>query len=63
MSTLFDVFPTLPEGFSYTPEFLTRQEENEVLKIISGIELHTFHRKISRKGAKEAKAQRKLMQN
>ena len=42
MSSLFDVSPILPDGFSYTPEFISTQEEREVLKIISGIELHTF---------------------
>ena len=42
MNTLFEVLPTVPEGFSYTPDFITPEEESDILKIISGIDLHTF---------------------
>lgn len=33
---------SVPEGFSYYPDFLSDQEEGDLLKVISGIELHTF---------------------
>jgi alkylated DNA repair dioxygenase AlkB len=32
----------IPEGFEYYPDFLSPREESDLLKIISGIELHTF---------------------
>lgn len=42
MLTLFPTGPVLPEGFSYTPSFLTREEEQQLLELIRDIELHTF---------------------
>lgn len=32
----------IPEGFEYYPDFLSKQEEDQLLEIITGIELHTF---------------------
>jgi alkylated DNA repair dioxygenase AlkB len=43
MNTLFDVRPNLPEGFTYTPDFISAVEEERLLKNISTLELHTFH--------------------
>jgi alkylated DNA repair dioxygenase AlkB len=39
------VLPQLPRGFSYEPEFLTRAEEQELLREIAGLELRpaTYH--------------------
>jgi alkylated DNA repair dioxygenase AlkB len=42
MDTLFPVQPAFPQGFEYFPDFITEGEEKELLKAISGIELHTF---------------------
>jgi alkylated DNA repair dioxygenase AlkB len=42
MTTLFDIAPKVPEGFSYSPEFITVEEEKHLLKFISTIELKTF---------------------
>ncbi len=42
MNTLFPDQPTLPEGFMYVPEFISQQEEHELLGVISTIELQTF---------------------
>jgi alkylated DNA repair dioxygenase AlkB len=42
MLTLFPVEPVLPEGFAYSPDFLSEQEEMELTDIISSIELQTF---------------------
>src|SRR5688572_14245159 len=41
MLTLFP--PLYPEGFNYTEGFITEDEEKLLLKIISGIALHTFN--------------------
>jgi hypothetical protein len=32
----------IPEGFEYYPDFLSEQEENDLLNIISAYELETF---------------------
>jgi alkylated DNA repair dioxygenase AlkB len=42
VNTLFPVEPQLPEGFEYIPDFLTEQEEAELIKNISTISLHAF---------------------
>jgi alkylated DNA repair dioxygenase AlkB len=43
IETLFAVERNYPPGFSYTPSFLTLDEEAELLKVISAIHLHTFN--------------------
>jgi alkylated DNA repair dioxygenase AlkB len=42
MQTLFPIEPTLPEGFSYTPDFISEDEETGLLDVISRLNLHTF---------------------
>jgi len=42
MNTLFPIEPFFPEGFSYLPDFITPEEENDLLRIISKTELHSF---------------------
>jgi alkylated DNA repair dioxygenase AlkB len=42
MQTLFSIEPTLPEGFTYTPDFISEAEEAALLDVISRINLHTF---------------------
>ena len=42
MLTLFPIEPVLPEGFVYTPDFLSAQEEMDLIDIVSGMELQTF---------------------
>lgn len=42
MSTLFDLTPVLPYGFSYYPEFLTEQEEIELLAAVSKLTLRAL---------------------
>ncbi len=42
MNTLFPIPPAFPEGFSYTPDFLTPDEEIELYKHIEKLELHPF---------------------
>lgn len=45
MTTLFDISPTLPEGFSYQNDFISVPEEAQLLKAIPKLELSTmkFH--------------------
>lgn len=43
MQTLFQLEPVLPAGFLYYPEFISCQEEAELLREIQGIKLHTFY--------------------
>jgi alkylated DNA repair dioxygenase AlkB len=43
MNTLFPIEPVLPQGFSYTENFLSPEEEQSLLKEITNIELHSFH--------------------
>lgn len=42
MNTLFPIESVFPEGFSYHPNFITEQEEQDLLKAISQTELHSF---------------------
>lgn len=42
MIPLFPVGKNYPEGFSYHPDFITKQEEEELLWEIKKVELHTF---------------------
>ena len=43
MSTLFPVEFAYPEGFSYSPDFLTENEELKLYKEITKIDLHNFN--------------------
>lgn len=45
MNTLFDITPQLPEGFQYSPNFITEAEEKLLLETIGKYELQTmkFH--------------------
>ena len=45
LNTLFSLKPELPEGFIYTPDFLTMNEETELYEEISKVELRKmlFH--------------------
>src|SRR5688500_18328932 len=43
MDTLFAREPDLPPGFRYFPDFITEEEEAELLKEISIIELQVFN--------------------
>src|SRR6476619_6352705 len=40
MNTLFPIDPDFPEGFSYVRDFISAEEEKELLQTISKIELH-----------------------
>src|SRR5215216_5709349 len=42
MNTLFPAEPAYPEGFSYFPGFLSKEEEAELLDHVRKAELHTF---------------------
>lgn len=43
METLFPVEPVFPPGFVYQPDFISLQEEEELIRLItSSIQLHTF---------------------
>lgn len=42
MNTLFPIKSAFPEGFTYTPDFLTQEEEIKLNEQIQKIELHTF---------------------
>ncbi|MDB5202970.1 MAG: 2OG-Fe(II) oxygenase [Ferruginibacter sp.] len=39
LQTLFDIEPRLPEGFTYQPEFISKEEEEHLLQIISSLEM------------------------
>lgn len=39
---MFPLEPVYPEGFDYLPSFISRAEEEELLKVIKNIQLHTF---------------------
>jgi alkylated DNA repair dioxygenase AlkB len=43
MQTLFPVESIYPEGFSYFPDFLSIQEEDELLAAIKKVDLHVFN--------------------
>jgi alkylated DNA repair dioxygenase AlkB len=42
MLTLFDQPPMFPEGFTYYPDFINTNEEQELLAFIQQIELHSM---------------------
>ena len=42
MNTLFAIETVFPEGFSYYPDFITKEEEQYLLQAIAQTELHTF---------------------
>ncbi|HTM91835.1 MAG TPA: alpha-ketoglutarate-dependent dioxygenase AlkB [Flavisolibacter sp.] len=42
MNTLFAIETVFPEGFSYYPDFITKEEEHYLLQVIEQTELHTF---------------------
>lgn len=42
-NTLFSLHPVFPEGFSYHPDFLSTEEEQQLLEEISTIILHPFY--------------------
>jgi alkylated DNA repair dioxygenase AlkB len=42
MQTLFPIEQTYPSGFSYADDFISHEEEQQLLKEIEKIELHTF---------------------
>ncbi|MDB5191084.1 MAG: alpha-ketoglutarate-dependent dioxygenase AlkB [Segetibacter sp.] len=43
MNLLFPIEPNYPPGFSYTPDFITAEEETQLLKAIQDIQLHNFN--------------------
>lgn len=43
INTLFSLHPVFPEGFSYYPDFLSTQEEQQLLQEISAISVHPFY--------------------
>lgn len=45
MNTLFDIAPALPGGFNYHQNFITHEEEHNLLKVIEGLPLQPmqFH--------------------
>jgi alkylated DNA repair dioxygenase AlkB len=42
MNTLFPVEKVTPEGFEYTPDFISPAEEEDLLRVIKALELQTF---------------------
>ncbi|MDF2438802.1 MAG: alkylated repair protein [Bacteroidota bacterium] len=42
MSSLFDIPPDYPKGFSYSPDFITEKEEHYLLGIIKSLPFETF---------------------
>ena len=42
METLFPEHPHYPSGFEYFPDFISLQEEKDLLGLIGTIELHPF---------------------
>jgi alkylated DNA repair dioxygenase AlkB len=45
MNTLFEIGPVLPQGFNYYPNFITTDEEAQLVKVIERFDLQTmkFH--------------------
>jgi alkylated DNA repair dioxygenase AlkB len=43
MNTLFPTQPVYPDGFCYTPDFISEQEEIELCNHIRNVELHHFN--------------------
>jgi alkylated DNA repair dioxygenase AlkB len=41
-ASLFDISNDAPEGFVYRPEFISREEERELLRHIQVLEFHSF---------------------
>src|ERR1044071_10262960 len=41
-ATLFDVAPSVPDGFVYHPNFLSQTEEQDLIRAIQQIELAPF---------------------
>src|SRR5688572_29584633 len=42
MSTLFSLEPILPNGFNYCENFITQEEEHELITAIMSMELHSL---------------------
>jgi alkylated DNA repair dioxygenase AlkB len=42
MNTLFPIEPQYPEGFTYTPDFISAEEEKLLIAEVKKIELHNF---------------------
>ena len=42
MDTLFPLTPVFPEGFTYLEDFISVEEERELLEFVKNIEVHTF---------------------
>ncbi|WP_207422151.1 alpha-ketoglutarate-dependent dioxygenase AlkB [Desertivirga brevis] len=42
MNTLFPLQPIYPSGFRYVPNFISKEEEDTLLSLVSALELHTF---------------------
>ena len=42
MAYQYSLFPMLPDGFVYEPEFLSREEETELLRSIQGLDFKPF---------------------
>lgn len=42
MNTLFPIENNFPEGFSYHPDFISKEEGQDLLEAISKTDLHTF---------------------
>src|ERR1043165_1902487 len=40
MNSLFDQQPVFPDGFRYYPDFLTEQEEKQLIRTVQQLELH-----------------------
>jgi alkylated DNA repair dioxygenase AlkB len=45
MNTLFDISPSLPEGFRYMEDFITPEEETKLINLVAAIDVHPmqFH--------------------
>lgn len=43
MNTLFSIEPDFPEGFTYTSDFISEDEEIKLYQAIQNIELHNFN--------------------
>lgn len=42
MNTLFPIEPVFPQGFSYEKGFISEEEEQSLLELISGVDLHNM---------------------
>lgn len=42
MNSLFPIEPVFPEGFSYHPDFITREEEQRLHQAAKALSLHSF---------------------